>query len=162
MTRLPDHTPALPVEMATTGTGNEDESVSAIKHTMIVALDEPGVKPAPGHSFPQMTICFGIEARARVLQCESPVNSAYSGRIMAKRPRAKKRGIVEKVIPPPHPSMPEKAQIAVEDADHLYREIRIDNTLVTEDGEKVKLKEQAPVDVVIEADQDATVPKSRK
>lgn len=78
---------------------------------------------------------------------------------MTKRPRAKKRGVVEKVIRPPHPSMPEKAQIAVEDADHLYREIRIDNTLETEDGKKVKLKEQAPVDVVIEADEDATVPK---
>lgn len=82
---------------------------------------------------------------------------------MTKRPRAKKRGVVEKVIRPPHPSMPEKAQIAVEDADHLlYREIRIDNTLETEDGKKVKLKEKAPVDVVIEADQDATVPKSTK
>ena len=81
---------------------------------------------------------------------------------MTKKPRAKKRGVVEKVIRPPHPSMPEKAQIAVEDADHLYREIRIDNTLETEDGKKVKLKEQAPVGVVIEADENATVPKSAK
>ncbi|HEV2205045.1 MAG TPA: hypothetical protein VGR36_00805 [Candidatus Acidoferrales bacterium] len=81
---------------------------------------------------------------------------------MTKKPRAKKRGVVEKVIRPPHPSMPEKAQIAVEDADHLYREIRIDNTLETEDGKKVKLKEQAPVEVVIEADENATVPKSAK
>jgi hypothetical protein len=79
---------------------------------------------------------------------------------MTKKPKARKRGIVEKVIPPPYPSMPEKAQIAVEDADHLYREIRIDNTLETEDGKKVKLKEQALVDVVIEADQNATVPKN--
>lgn len=81
---------------------------------------------------------------------------------MTKKPRAKKRGVVEKVIRPLHPSMPEKAQIAVEDADHLYREIRIDNTLETEDGKKVKLKEQAPVEVVIEADENATVPKSAK
>jgi hypothetical protein len=81
---------------------------------------------------------------------------------MKKRPRVKKRGIVEKVVKPPHPSLPEKAQIAVEDADHLYREIRIENTLETEDGEKVKLKENAPVDVVIEADRDATVPKDGK
>lgn len=81
---------------------------------------------------------------------------------MTKKPKAKKRGIVEKVIRPPYPSMPEKAQIAVEDADHLYREIRIDNTLETEDGQKVKLKEQAPVDVVIEADEEATVPKTTR
>lgn len=76
--------------------------------------------------------------------------------------KVKKRGVVEKVIRSPHPSLPEKAQIEVEDADHLYREIRIDNTLETEDGRKVKLKEQAPVEVVIEADQNDTVPKSEK
>lgn len=81
---------------------------------------------------------------------------------MKRKPNVKKRGVVEKVIPPPHPSLPEKAQITVEDADHLYREIRIDNTLETEDGKKVKLKEKASVDVVIEADQDATIPKKEK
>ncbi len=81
---------------------------------------------------------------------------------MTKKRKVKKHGIVEKVIRPPYPSMPEKAQIAVEDADHLYREIRIDNTLEDENGDKVKLKEHAPVDVVIEADQDATVPKCKE
>lgn len=75
-----------------------------------------------------------------------------------KKPKVKKRGVVEKIIPPPHPSLPEKAQIAVDGCDHLYQEIRIDNTLETEDGRKVKLKEEAPVDVVIEADPEATVP----
>lgn len=81
---------------------------------------------------------------------------------MKSKPKVKKRGVVEKVIQPPHPSLPEKAQIAVEDADHLYREIRIENTLETEDGKKVKLREQAPVDVVIEADQDSTLPQNKK
>lgn len=54
----------------------------------------------------------------------------------------------------PHPLShePEKAQIAVEGADHLYREIRVPNVLANEDGEKVKLKEGAEVDVKIEAD----------
>ncbi len=62
-------------------------------------------------------------------------------------------GKVEKVIPPhPHSGEPEKAQIAVEGADHLYREIRVPNRLVDEKGEKVKLKEGAEVDVKIEAD----------
>lgn len=78
-----------------------------------------------------------------------------------KKPRVKKRGVVEKIVKAPHPNIPEKAQIAVEDADHLYREIRIENTLETENGEKVKLKEDAPVDVVIEADPASTVPKTR-
>ena len=62
-------------------------------------------------------------------------------------------GRVEKVIRPhPQTGEPEKAQIAVEGADHLYREIRVPNTLENENGEKVKLKEGAEVDVKIEAD----------
>jgi hypothetical protein len=62
-------------------------------------------------------------------------------------------GRVEKVIPPhPFSSEPEKAQIAVEGADHLYREIRVPNVLEDDRGQKVKLKEGAEVDVKIEAD----------
>src|SRR5450631_1464959 len=34
-------------------------------------------------------------------------------------------GTVNKIIPSPHPSEPEKAQIAVEGADHRYRDLRI-------------------------------------
>ena len=62
-------------------------------------------------------------------------------------------GKVEKVIRP-HPLSrePEKAQIAVEGADHLYREIRVPNSLRDENGEKVRLKEGAEVDIKIEAD----------
>jgi hypothetical protein len=48
--------------------------------------------------------------------------------------------------------MPEKAQIAVEGADELYREIRVENTLKDADGNPVKLKEGVEVAVTIEAD----------
>jgi hypothetical protein len=75
---------------------------------------------------------------------------------MKRKPRVRKKGVVEKIIKPPLPSMPEKAQIEVEDADHLYKEIRIENTLQDENGKKVKLKEGASVDVVIEADANST------
>ena len=61
-------------------------------------------------------------------------------------------GTVEKIVKPPHPSMPEKAQISVEGADDLYREIRIENVLKNGDGEKVALKPGATVEVTIEAD----------
>jgi hypothetical protein len=53
--------------------------------------------------------------------------------------------------------MPEKAQIAVDGADDLYKEIRIENTLEGEEGETVKLKEGASVEVAIEADPKETV-----
>ena len=62
-------------------------------------------------------------------------------------------GKVEKVIRPhPNSGEPEKAQIAVEGADHLYREIRVPNSLTDSEGHKIKLEEGADVEVKIEAD----------
>jgi hypothetical protein len=75
-----------------------------------------------------------------------------------KKPKAVKSGWVRKIIKPIHPSLPEKAEIEVRDADHLYKELRIDNTLEDENGKKVKLKEHAEVDVVVEAEPQATTP----
>jgi hypothetical protein len=49
-------------------------------------------------------------------------------------------GTVEKIIPPITPSQPEKAQISVEGADDLYKEIRVENTLQDESGNEVALK----------------------
>ncbi|MGA9800551.1 MAG: hypothetical protein WBQ68_16175 [Terriglobales bacterium] len=68
-------------------------------------------------------------------------------------------GTVEKIIPSNHPSEPEKAQIGVEGADDLYREIRVENTLQDQNGKPVALKPGAKVDVTIEADPDAIQPK---
>lgn len=72
--------------------------------------------------------------------------------------KRKKRlhGTVQKIIRSVDPNEPEKAQIAVEEADHLYREIRVENLMTNENGEKARLKPQAEVDVIIEADTDAT------
>jgi hypothetical protein len=69
---------------------------------------------------------------------------------------------VEQIIKPLSPTEPEKAQIAVEGADALYREIRIENTLTDENGDEVRLKEGAEVDVTVEAEETETVPANRK
>lgn len=61
-------------------------------------------------------------------------------------------GKVEKIIRPMNPDEPEKAQINVEGAEDLYREIRIDNVLHNEQGETVHLKPGAEVEVTVEAD----------
>jgi hypothetical protein len=82
-----------------------------------------------------------------------------SGEGMTKKPKVTKPAVVEKIIKSLDPSEPEKAQIGVEGADDLYKEIRIENTLEDEKGNKVKLKEHAEVDVVIEADAGETIPK---
>jgi hypothetical protein len=65
-------------------------------------------------------------------------------------------GTVEKIVKSPASGVPEKAQIAVEGADDLYREIRIENKLTHKNGDEVRLKEGAEVDVTVEADKDAT------
>jgi predicted DNA-binding antitoxin AbrB/MazE fold protein len=66
-------------------------------------------------------------------------------------------GTVEKIIKPIHPNLPEKAQIAIENAEQLYREIRIDNALTDQNGEPVRLKEGVEVEVTVEADAKDTV-----
>ncbi len=67
---------------------------------------------------------------------------------------------VEVVFKPVVPGDPEKAQIAIEGADHLYREIRIENTLTDANGDKVRLKPGAEVEVTVEAPPEATTPKN--
>ena len=77
---------------------------------------------------------------------------------MSEKPSVTLPGTVEKVIKPLHPSLPEQAQITVEGADYLYKEIRVENKLTDENGEPVKLVEGAQVEVTVEADPDDTVP----
>jgi hypothetical protein len=67
------------------------------------------------------------------------------------RPSASMPGTVEKIIPAPRPSKPEKAQIAVEAPDSRYRDLRIENTLIDEHGVDVKLKKGAHVEVTVTA-----------
>jgi hypothetical protein len=76
-----------------------------------------------------------------------------------RKAKTKKVGRVQKIIKPLFPSQPEKAEISVEGADHLYREIRIDNAMEDENGKTVKLKEGAEVNVVIEANKTDTTEK---
>jgi hypothetical protein len=73
--------------------------------------------------------------------------------------RKKLRATVRKIIKPPTPSQPEKVQIDIHDGEDLYREIRVENELTDEDGEKAKLKPGAEVDVIVEADSSAILKK---
>ena len=58
-------------------------------------------------------------------------------------------GTVDKIIPSPRPSQPEKAQIAVDGGDRQYRDLRIENALTDEHGDNVKLKKGAHVEVTV-------------
>jgi hypothetical protein len=78
---------------------------------------------------------------------------------MTEKPSTTLSGTVEKIVKPLIPTTPEKAQIAVDQADHLYREIRIENSLTDEDGKTVQLKPGAQVEVVIQAEPENTTKK---
>jgi hypothetical protein len=76
--------------------------------------------------------------------------------------RKKLQGTVQKVITPPIPGQPERAQIDIDGADDLYREIRIENEVTGENGEKARLKPGADVEIIVEADSSATLKKPEK
>ena len=64
-------------------------------------------------------------------------------------------GTVDKIIPSPRPRQPEKAQIAVDGAHRPHRDLRIENTLLDENGDDVKLKKGSHVEVKVTAEPDA-------
>jgi hypothetical protein len=60
-------------------------------------------------------------------------------------------GTVEKIISSPALGHPEKAQIALEGAARRYRNLRIKNALIDQNGDHVKLKKGAHVKVTVTA-----------
>jgi len=48
--------------------------------------------------------------------------------------------LVEKIIKPIHSNEPEMAQIAIEEAEHLYREVRVENLMTDDKGGASRLK----------------------
>jgi hypothetical protein len=73
--------------------------------------------------------------------------------------RRKMHAKVQKIIKPLVPGQPETVQIEIEEAEDLYKEIRVENEVIGEDGQKAKLKPGADVRVVVEADSSATLKK---
>ena len=74
--------------------------------------------------------------------------------------RKKIKGTVQKIIKSLHPQQAEQAQIELHEGEHLYREIRVENVVADEQGQKARMKPGAEVDVVIEADSDSTTNKA--
>ena len=68
------------------------------------------------------------------------------------QPSTTMSGTVNKIIPSPRESQPEKVQIAVAGADHRHRNLRIENTLTDENGDAVSLKKGAHVEVTVTAE----------
>lgn len=71
---------------------------------------------------------------------------------ISEQPSVTMPGTVDKIIRSPRPSQPEKAHIAVDGADHRYRNLRIENSLIDENGDDRKLEKGARVEVTVTAD----------
>ena len=71
---------------------------------------------------------------------------------IAEPPSTTMPGTVDKIIPPPGPNQPEKAQIDVDGADRGHRDLRIENALTDEHGDDVRLKKGAHVEVTVTAE----------
>ena len=70
---------------------------------------------------------------------------------ISEQPSTTMPGTVNRIIPSPRRSIPEKAQIAIDGPDHRNQDLRIENTLTDENGDDVKLKKGAPVNVTVTA-----------
>jgi hypothetical protein len=108
----------------------------------------------------------GTATRASVRKEMAKPRMARSARIaelnldttrISEQPSATMPGTVDKIIPSPGPSQPEKAQIAIGEADHGYQDLRIENTLTDENGEDVRLKKGAHVEVTVTAEPAAAI-----
>lgn len=71
-------------------------------------------------------------------------------------------GTVDKIVPSPRPSQPEQAQIAVEGADRLHRDLRIENMLTDEHGDDVRLKKDDHVEVTVTAEPKTSTPVAKQ
>ena len=131
--------------------------------------DERRSRIPPGHDSASLSkgclfvvLCRSVRSwGARIgdgLKMGEPASSHYQGQgaFMTKKQR-KLHGTVQKVIKPSFPHEKEKAEIGIEEADELYREIRVENILTDPEGHKARLKPGAQVDVVVEADSNATL-----
>jgi uncharacterized protein YfaS (alpha-2-macroglobulin family) len=68
---------------------------------------------------------------------------------MSEKPSTTLPGTVNEIMKSPLQSEPERAQILIEEADHSYLEVRIENTLIDEKGKEVRLKLGANVQVTV-------------
>jgi hypothetical protein len=103
-----------------------------------------------------LVCCFaGLRLRLGLTIGESASSTNQVRGLFMTKKRRKLRGTVQKVIKPTFPHEKEKAEIGIEEADELYREIRVENVLTGPDGKSARLKPGAEVDVVVEADSDA-------
>lgn len=94
---------------------------------------------------------FKEMAKPRMAMSAMIAQRNLQSRQITQPPRTTMPGIVDKIIPPVPPRKPEKAQIAIAVARHQIRHIRIKNSLLDKNGNRVKLKKGAHVEFTASA-----------
>ncbi len=74
-----------------------------------------------------------------------------------KRPWRTVSGVAQKIVKSIYPKHADNVEIALAEAEDLFREIRIENTFTGVNGQPVALKQGARVDVTFEANPEDTV-----
>jgi hypothetical protein len=107
----------------------------------------------------------GDSTRASVAKEMAKPRMARSARIaernldterIQEQPSTTMPGSVKKIIPSVGRSQPEKAQVAVSGADQRYRYLRFENTLTDENGDDVRLKKGAHVQITVTKEKAST------
>lgn len=70
---------------------------------------------------------------------------------MSEKPSTTLLGTVDKIVMPVDPGLPEKVQITLQDVDGVPQQIRIENTLTSENGNEVTINKGAVVKITIKA-----------
>ena len=119
----------------------------------VVSVQEVNRAPMPHHDLP---LAQGL--RPEVL-CSALFWGEHMDSEEKDKPSTTLPGKVQKIIKPIDPKLSETAEIAIEGAEELYREIRVENKLKDASGTDVALKEGAPVEVTLEAEEKDTIKK---
>lgn len=90
----------------------------------------------------------------KALDDEATLNKIEAEKVNGEMPTVTLSGVVQKIVKSVG-AEPEKAEITLQGAEDLYKEIRIDNALVSASGETVPMKPGTEVDVTIVARDEA-------
>jgi hypothetical protein len=88
-------------------------------------------------------------AKPRITRSARIAEAKLDNSRIPEQPSVTMPGTVNKIIPAPRSSQPEKAQITVKAAGRNHRNLRIENILTDENGDDVKLKKGSHVEVTV-------------
>jgi len=150
----------------------EERVILTLEETLPAGVERARIPPPRNPQIQHILYYCQVQTRAIWLFrcCENPMFCIKQSAVNEANPETKKNdklsttlpGTVQKIIKSPNPHQPEQAEIVLPDAEPLYQEIRIENTLEDKHGEEVGLKPGVPVDVTIEVDAKHTEKKTEK